>query len=80
MKSEPAAAALKDDGSAPALKQMADFRYHFDAKKLEDLRSEAPWKNDAKFFRKVAVSPSAVMKMVRADHCWERTLIAEEMG
>jgi hypothetical protein len=72
MKSEPAAAALKDDGSAPEPKQMADSRYHFDAKKLEDLRSESPWTKDAKYFRKVAVSPSAVMKMVRADDCWER--------
>ena len=64
MKSEPAAP-LKDDGSAPDPKQTADSRYHFDAKKLDGLRSEAPWTKDAKYFRKVALSPSAVMKMVR---------------
>lgn len=76
MKSEPAAP-QKDDGSAPDPKQMADSRYHFDAIKLDELRSEAPWTKDAKYFRKVAISPSAVMKMVRVGD--SGNVIAEKM-
>ena len=43
----------------------ADAYYTFDADDLEALRKSAPWKDDAKWFDKVAVSPSAIMKMVR---------------
>ena len=70
MKSEPAG--LKDDGSAPKANLSADSRYHFDAEKLEELRASAPWTKEAKYFQKVAVSPSAVMKMVCIDECPER--------
>ena len=43
---------------------VADARYSFDEKKLETLRKEAPWMKDPKYFKKVALSPSAIMKMV----------------
>ncbi|EED88325.1 hypothetical protein THAPSDRAFT_264451, partial [Thalassiosira pseudonana CCMP1335] len=43
----------------------ADARYTFDPVKLDALRKESPWKEDPKYFEGVAVSPSAVMKMVQ---------------
>jgi COP9 signalosome complex subunit 5 len=45
----------------------ADARYHFDADKLQKLRTESPWQKNPKYFDKVAISPSAVMKMMM--HC-----------
>jgi len=42
----------------------ADARYTFDSDKLEELRKSSPWKDDPRYFKGVAVSPSAVMKMV----------------
>lgn len=67
-----AVAGLKDDGSAPAAAasakvNVADARYSFDPKALEEIRKEAPWTKDAKYFHKVAISPSAIMKMMM--HC-----------
>jgi hypothetical protein len=35
-----------------------------DATKLQDLRKSVPWTKDPKFFKKVAVSPSAIMKIM----------------
>mmetsp|Transcript_28299 Transcript_28299/g.53408 ORF Transcript_28299/g.53408 Transcript_28299/m.53408 type:complete len:133 (+) Transcript_28299:135-533(+) len=43
----------------------ADARYTFDSDKLDELRKAVPWNNDPRYFKNVAVSPSAVMKMVR---------------
>ena len=43
----------------------ADARYTFDDAKLAELRKANPWKDDPRYFKGVAVSPSAVMKMVR---------------
>ena len=45
----------------------ADARYSFDPDELQKLRTEAPWMKDAKYFQKVAISPSAIMKMMM--HC-----------
>eukprot|EP00579_Thalassiosira_antarctica_P005931 CAMPEP_0201902234 /NCGR_PEP_ID=MMETSP0902-20130614/54850_1 /ASSEMBLY_ACC=CAM_ASM_000551 /TAXON_ID=420261 /ORGANISM="Thalassiosira antarctica, Strain CCMP982" /LENGTH=397 /DNA_ID=CAMNT_0048436231 /DNA_START=819 /DNA_END=2012 /DNA_ORIENTATION=- len=45
----------------------ADARYTFDSDKLEELRKSSPWKDDPRYFKGVAVSPSAVMKMMT--HC-----------
>ena len=45
----------------------ADARYHFDAEELQKLKSGAPWMKDPKYFEKVAISPSAVMKIMM--HC-----------
>ena len=42
----------------------ADARYTFDDEKLAELRKANPWKDDPRYFKGVAVSPSAVMKMV----------------
>ena len=66
---------LKDDGSTTAARaastttatSIADARYSFHPEELQKLRTEAPWTNDAKYFTKVAVSPSAIMKMMM--HC-----------
>lgn len=64
-----AVAGLKDDGSALAASKsnVADARYTFDPEALQKLREESPWTKDAKYFHKVAVSPSAIMKMMM--HC-----------
>eukprot|EP00586_Coscinodiscus_wailesii_P011499 CAMPEP_0172508634 /NCGR_PEP_ID=MMETSP1066-20121228/213479_1 /TAXON_ID=671091 /ORGANISM="Coscinodiscus wailesii, Strain CCMP2513" /LENGTH=367 /DNA_ID=CAMNT_0013286699 /DNA_START=12 /DNA_END=1115 /DNA_ORIENTATION=+ len=45
----------------------ADARYSFDATRLDNLRSRAPWKDNAKYFQKAALSPSATTKMMM--HC-----------
>mmetsp|Transcript_5621 Transcript_5621/g.12329 ORF Transcript_5621/g.12329 Transcript_5621/m.12329 type:complete len:403 (-) Transcript_5621:289-1497(-) len=45
----------------------ADARYTFDSEKLDELRKSSPWNNDPRYFKAVAVSPSAVMKMMT--HC-----------
>ncbi|KAL7531063.1 hypothetical protein ACHAXR_003818 [Thalassiosira sp. AJA248-18] len=45
----------------------ADARYTFDEAKLDELRKSCPWKDDPRYFKGVAVSPSAVMKMMT--HC-----------
>ena len=42
----------------------ADARYTFDVKKLEELRKSSPWRDDPRYFKGVAIGPSAVMKMV----------------
>ena len=42
----------------------ADARYTFDDAKLAELRKANPWKDDPRYFKGVAVGPSAVMKMV----------------
>eukprot|EP00540_Astrosyne_radiata_P017405 CAMPEP_0116839992 /NCGR_PEP_ID=MMETSP0418-20121206/10082_1 /TAXON_ID=1158023 /ORGANISM="Astrosyne radiata, Strain 13vi08-1A" /LENGTH=356 /DNA_ID=CAMNT_0004470179 /DNA_START=6 /DNA_END=1076 /DNA_ORIENTATION=+ len=47
--------------------QLADARYSFDSEKLATLRKEAPWTKETKYFQKVALSPSAIMKMMM--HC-----------
>jgi COP9 signalosome complex subunit 5 len=45
----------------------ADAKYGFDADALQNLRTSVPWMQDAKFFKKVALSPSAIMKIMM--HC-----------
>jgi len=45
----------------------ADARYSCDESRLQNIRSRAPWKDEPKYFRKVAVSPSATTKMMM--HC-----------
>jgi hypothetical protein len=44
---------------------LADARYSFDPEKLQKIRNDKPWTSEAKYFEKVALSPSAIMKMVR---------------
>lgn len=44
-----------------------DSRYFFSAEELEDLKKKAPWMQNPKHFSKVAVSPSAVLKIMM--HC-----------
>ncbi|KAL3812121.1 hypothetical protein ACHAXA_009380 [Cyclostephanos tholiformis] len=45
----------------------ADARYTFDVAKLDELRKSSPWRDDARYFKAVAIGPSAVMKMMT--HC-----------
>jgi COP9 signalosome complex subunit 5 len=45
----------------------ADARYHFDEEKLQELKKSAPWMSDPKYFKAVALSPSAIMKIMM--HC-----------
>lgn len=45
----------------------ADARYWYDAEKLRQLKSDAPWMKNPKYFQSVAVSPTAVMKIMM--HC-----------
>lgn len=57
-----------DGGATPSSSvAAADARYTFDADKLDELRKSCPWKDDPRYFKSVAVSPSAVMKMVSTD-------------
>jgi COP9 signalosome complex subunit 5 len=63
-------AAAKDSSSASAVSAApsgGNERYTFDEQKLATLRQESPWQNDPKYFQTVAISPSAVMKMMT--HC-----------
>jgi hypothetical protein len=41
-----------------------DSRYYFDDAKLFSLKNECPWISEAKYFKSVAISPSAIVKMV----------------
>jgi len=53
---------------APKKKKIStDARYSFDAAALDKLRKEVPWTKTPAYFEKVAVSPSAVMKIMM--HC-----------
>jgi hypothetical protein len=46
----------------------ADERYYsVDPDKLKKLQEEKPWMKSAKYFNKVAISPSAITKMMM--HC-----------
>jgi len=42
-----------------------DDLYTFDEESLEEFRKNAPWNDDPKWFNNVAISPTAIMKMVR---------------
>ena len=55
---------------------VADTRYTFDSDKLEELRKKSPWKDDAKWFTDVSVSPTAIVKMVRKLPCNNLTIFA----
>lgn len=60
-------ASLKEDAVEDATPSLInpDMRwYTFDEEKLAEVRRQSPWKTDPKFFQRVVVSPSAVMKMV----------------
>ena len=46
---------------------VADSRYSFDPEKMKQFKQEKPWMKSPKYFEKVAVSPSAVTKMMM--HC-----------
>ena len=45
----------------------ADSRYYFDAEEMDKLKKEKPWMKNPKHFQKLAISPSAVMKIMM--HC-----------
>ncbi|KAL3788117.1 hypothetical protein HJC23_005455, partial [Cyclotella cryptica] len=46
----------------------ADVQYYaFDDTALDQLRKSCPWKDDPRYFKKVSLSPSSVMKMMT--HC-----------
>jgi hypothetical protein len=42
----------------------ADSRYSYDEEMLQKLKDEKPWMKDVKHFNKVALSPSAIIKIV----------------
>ena len=46
---------------------LADARYTCDMDKLQELRKSVPWTKDPKYFKSVAISPSAIMKIMM--HC-----------
>jgi hypothetical protein len=50
--------------SVASNKNSADARYSFNDERLAKLRSDSPWTTDTKYFTSVAISPSAIMKMV----------------
>lgn len=55
---------LVDSSSAYHL---ADARYYYDAEQLQKLKTEAPWTKNPVHFKAVALSPSAIMKIMM--HC-----------
>jgi hypothetical protein len=56
---------MANESSNPAAVVAADdARYTFDVAKLEELRKSSPWRDDPRYFKGVAIGPSAVMKMV----------------
>jgi len=57
---------VKKSSGVPALTPEERY-YRFDESKLDNLRKEGPWKNDPKWFNKIAVGPTAIMKMMM--HC-----------
>ena len=59
--------ALSTTLSAAATPTMnkVDARYTCNDEELSKLRKDGPWKNDAKWFQSIDVSPTAIMKMVR---------------
>jgi len=46
-------------------KKDADSRYFYDPEKLKEIKQQKPWMKEPKYFEKVAVSPSALIKIVR---------------
>lgn len=56
-----------DETEDVASKHLADARYSFEPEKLQELRSSSPWMKDPKYLKKVALSPSAIMKIMM--HC-----------
>mmetsp|Transcript_15353 Transcript_15353/g.25598 ORF Transcript_15353/g.25598 Transcript_15353/m.25598 type:complete len:392 (+) Transcript_15353:57-1232(+) len=65
--SKVAAAASTSSSTNAAAAAAADSRYSFDGPKMAALQKESPWTKEAKYFEKVAISPSAIMKMMM--HC-----------
>jgi COP9 signalosome complex subunit 5 len=56
--------------TAPAPQQVPtaeNARYSYDEEKLRKLKSDAPWMKNPKYFKAVAVGPTAVMKIMM--HC-----------
>jgi COP9 signalosome complex subunit 5 len=61
----PMEVAPPEDGKLPPVAtNAADSRYSFNEEKMQALKKESPWTKEAKYFDKVAISPSAIMKMV----------------
>lgn len=55
---------VQDDATKKKKNQAKDVRYSFDEGKLGELRIDAPWTRDAKYLDSVAISPSAIIKIV----------------
>ena len=45
----------------------ADARYYFDTEEMEQFKKEKPWMKNPKHFEKIAISPSALIKIMM--HC-----------
>ena len=45
----------------------ADARYYFDTEEMEQFKKEKPWMKNPKHFQKIAISPSALIKIMM--HC-----------
>jgi COP9 signalosome complex subunit 5 len=56
-----------DETEDVASTHLADARYSFEPEKLQELRKSSPWTKDPKYLKKVALSPSAIMKIMM--HC-----------
>ena len=50
--------------STNPIMNVADSKYTCNDEELNNLCKLAPWKNEPKWFQSVAISPSAIMKMV----------------
>jgi COP9 signalosome complex subunit 5 len=56
-----------DEATAHQQHHPGDGRYYYHADQLQQLKSEAPWMKNPKHFTTIALSPTAVMKIMR--HC-----------
>jgi COP9 signalosome complex subunit 5 len=59
--------AMATDDPAPPAPSPDDARYFYDEAALQEVKKAKPWMKDPKHFKKVAISPSAIIKIMM--HC-----------
>jgi COP9 signalosome complex subunit 5 len=65
--SQKPAAATSASENEPKKTVAPDARYTFDEAALQKLRSDSPWMEKPKYFESVAISPTAVVRILM--HC-----------
>jgi COP9 signalosome complex subunit 5 len=52
---------------SPSMKDLDDQRYYYKTEELQKLKTDAPWMKDPKYFTSIAISPTAIIKIMK--HC-----------